>query len=85
MSCSMNANKINGYDGYDVREDARTLIKAEEIKISDTKYYNTVLAEVKKIAKAATEAAEAKSAAAKEVALHKKVGKGLKKVFGDKK
>ena len=84
MGCSISSDKINGYDKYDVQDDARTLIKAEEIKASDTKYYNTVLAEVKKTAKAATEAAEAKSAAAKEIALHKKVGKGLKKVFGGK-
>ena len=81
----MASEKIDGYDKWDVESDARTLIKAEELRNGEAKYYKTLLKEVVKTAKAAAEAAKTKSDAAKELALHKKVGKGLKKVFGGKK
>ncbi len=83
MPCETNkANKINGYDKWEVEGDARTLIKAKELEQGDEKYYGTVCSEVRKVAKAAVEAAEVKDKAAKEVTAVKKAGKKMKKVFG---
>lgn len=83
MGCEVTkADKINGYDKWDVESDARTLIKAKELENGDKKYYKTLVAEVEKTAKAATEAAALKVQAAKEVTLVKKVGKKLKKIYG---
>ncbi len=80
--CSVTSEKINGYDKWDVESDARTLIKAKELENTDEKYYKTLLTEVEKTAKAATEAAAVKTKAADSIKLEKKVGKKLKKVLG---
>jgi hypothetical protein len=80
--CEMQPEKINGFDKYDVESDARTLIKAKELENTDKKYYETLIAEVEKTAKAATEAAAVKTKAADSLKLEKKVGKKLKEVMG---
>jgi hypothetical protein len=77
------ADKIRGFDSWEVRNKADTLIEAEEIKNGDPKFYKAVLGEVQKKADAAQEAAKKKQTAADGLKLEKKVGKGLKKVFGD--
>ncbi len=77
-------DKINGYDKWDVESDARTLIKAKELEGGDAKYYKTLIAEVEKTAKAATEAAAIKTRAADDLKLEKKVGGKLKKMYGGK-
>ena len=76
------SNKINGFDKWDVESDARTLIKAKELENGDSKYYKTLVVEVKKTADAAMEAATQKQLAAKEVQLTKNVGKKMKKLYG---
>jgi len=76
------SDKINGYDSWEVRSKADTLIEAEEIKNGDPKLYSTVLDEVQKKATAAQEAADKKKAAADSIRLEKKVDKKLKKTFG---
>jgi hypothetical protein len=80
----VSSEKINGFDKWDVESDARTLIKAKELENTGEKYYKTLLAEVEKTAKAATEAAAVKTKVASQLKLEKKVNKGLKKVFGGK-
>jgi hypothetical protein len=75
-------DKINGFDSWEVRSKADTLIEAEEIKNGDPKFYETVLTEVQKKATAAQEAADKKKTAADSIKLEKKVGKKLKKVLG---
>lgn len=82
MSC--NSEKIEGYDKWDVQNDASTLINAEEIKNKDKKYFAVVMKEVDKKAKASAEAALVKQEAAASLKLEKKVSKGLKKVFKKK-
>ena len=55
--CSVNDNKINGFDKWEITNDAETLIKAEKIKNDKRKnYLSTVLTEVDKQVKAAEEA-----------------------------
>ena len=77
-------DKIGGFDSWEVRSKADTLIEAEEIKKGDAKFYKVVLAEVEKKAAAAMEAAKAKQTAADSIKLEKKVEKNLNKVFGGK-
>ncbi len=81
--CEVKSDKINGYDSWEVRSKADTLIEAEEIKNGDAKLYKTVLAEVQKKATAAQEAAGKKKTAADSIKLERKVDKKLKKTFGD--
>jgi hypothetical protein len=76
-------DKIGGYDSWEVKSKADTLIEAEEIKNGDAKFYKVVLEEVQKKATAAQEAADKKKTAADSISLEKKVGKNLKKTFGD--
>ncbi len=76
------SEKIGGFDKYDVRNAARTMIEAKEFENGDKKFYAVVLKEVDKIAKAAMEAAEQKSEAAKEITLTKKVDSKLKSMYG---
>jgi hypothetical protein len=76
-------DKIGGYDSWEVRSKADTLIEAEEIKNGDSKFYKVVLDEVQKKATAAQEAADKKKTAADSITLEKKVEKKLKKTFGD--
>ena len=87
MSCDVTSskNKIGGYDKWDVESDARTLIKAEELKQGDSKYLKVIMGEVKKTAKAAVEAAEKKDAAAKKLDREKHVDAKLKTAFKDTK
>jgi hypothetical protein len=85
MSCSIDKpDKIGGFDSWEVRSKADTLIEAEEIKKGDPKFYKVVLAEVEKKAAAAMEAAKAKKTAADSITLEKKVEKKLKEVFRSK-
>jgi hypothetical protein len=77
------SDKIGGFDSWEVRSKADTLIEAEEIKNGDSKFYKVVLGEVQKKADAAQEAAKKKQTAADGLKLEKKVGKRMKKVFGD--
>lgn len=78
----MRNDKIGGFDKYDVEDSVRTLIRAEEIKNNDEKFYAVVLKEVEKTAKAAAEAAAQKQVAAAEVKLRGRVGKKLKEIYG---
>jgi tRNA A22 N-methylase len=75
-------DKIGGFDSWEVRSKADTLIEAEEIANGDQKFYKVVLAEVQKKADAAMEAAKKKKKAADSITLEKKVGKKMKKVLG---
>jgi tRNA A22 N-methylase len=75
-------DKIAGFDSWEVRSKADTLIEAEEIANGDPKFYKVVLAEVQKKADAAMEAAKKKKIAADSIILEKKVDKKLKKTFG---
>jgi hypothetical protein len=85
MGCSIDKpDKIGGFDSWDVRSKADTLIEAEEIKKGDPKLYKVVLSEVEKKAAAAMEAAKAKKTAADSITLEKKVEGKLKEVFGGK-
>ena len=72
-------DKINGFGKYEVEEAARSMIRSEEIKQGDPKFYGTVMTEVKKTADAAMAAAKKKDSAAKELVLHKKVSKKMKR------
>jgi hypothetical protein len=85
-SCSIDKpDKIGGFDSWEVKSKADTLIEAEEIKNGDAKLYAVVLEEVTKKAKAALEVANAKNKAADSLKLEKKVGSKLKEVFGGSK
>ncbi len=86
MACGISnkPDKIGGFDKYDVEDAARTMIKAKEYENGDSKFYAVVLKEVEKTAKAATEAAEQKNKAAKELKLTKKVGGKLNSMYGKK-
>ena len=84
MSCCIGgSDKIGGFDSYKVKSAADTCIEAKEIENGDQKFYKVVLAEVQKKAKAAEEAARSKVEAADMMKLEKKVGKKMKKVFGN--
>ncbi len=73
--CSMGSNKINGFDKWEIKNAAESLIKAEEIKKDKRpKFLGTVLAEVDK----QVIAAEAALLAARTTAR-------LSKTFGKKK
>ena len=81
--CVSKSDKIGGFDSWEVKSKADTLIEAEEIKSGDPKFYKVVMAEVQKKADAAQKAADKKKIAADSIKLETKVGKNLKKTFGD--